>query len=94
MSIIYKYEFRDTSPIMVPFFQSHVIHVGSSNNEPALWVEHAVPPKDYGDARVFIHIPTGQDFDSTEFEHVGSTISGEQMWHVYGAKNLTVRTAS
>ncbi len=76
---IYKYLISPDSSIMMPV-GAKVLCVGVQRDETYLWA--MVDPDAPGEERHFRAIPTGQQFDPTGMEYVG-TFHGVEGWTVF-----------
>lgn len=88
--VIYKYPFSpvgldsiDKLVIKLPPL-AKVVHVATQGNSvaPVLWIEQdsELPATE---TRTFRFFGTGHPIPADGVEHVGSTIAGQFVWHVY-----------
>lgn len=84
-TVIHKYEI--TPGRLNSIAAGHVLTVAFQHGKLMAWVEH----KDAEPGCRYVNvIPTGQEFPSSflaDFEHVGSAVSDDLVWHVYAAKD-------
>lgn len=86
--LIWKYSFTDGKDISIDWgLGSRVVHVAQQHRDailPSVWAEHASPMEALPERRLRM-VGTGHPFDLDEgkWEHVGSAVCSNYVWHVY-----------
>lgn len=79
--VIYKYEF-DRGVLTAPHGKVMLVGQQHGNQLPTLWLMHPPATERHTMARYTL-VPTGQEFDPTGMDHVGSAVCGSFVWHVF-----------
>ena len=86
---IYKYEisiFKKTT--IEVSFSGRVVHCGSQNNTPCLWILVDTDPNDFAIKRTFEIVGTGWETPDN-YNYVGTYQQGEFVWHIMEVENDT-----
>ena len=79
MKVIWKYPINPNATVSMPAGAT-IINAGMQNGVPHIWA--MVDPSQPKEARNFLTIPTGQHFDDSGLQYIG-TFHGVEEWMVF-----------